>query len=91
MTTVFQIEVTDDDAHNRGWLAFLLAQDRPDPIEDVEAAAGWDLAQRQNLGTVRNIFQPGREAQPYTVTVGEPEEDEPAPPVAVAKKASGNE
>jgi hypothetical protein len=69
----FKIEVTDDNAHNRGWLLYLLAQDRPEPNEDAEAAAGWDLAHRQNLGTIRNIFQPGREAQPYTVTV----EDKP--------------
>jgi hypothetical protein len=54
-----EIEITDNNRFNEGWLAYLLGMDRPDPEEHREAADGWDMGEdTRDLRPIRAVFLP---------------------------------
>jgi hypothetical protein len=77
-----EIEVTDNNTFNLGWLLYLLGQDRPadgeadaDGFVSDHAADGWDTGKETGaLALVRHVFaQQAQVDKPhYIITVGKP-------------------
>lgn len=53
-----EIEVTDSNTFNLGWLLYVLGQDRPDEEADPLGFAGWNMGRQTGgmLEQVRNVF-----------------------------------
>lgn len=62
MTTKIEIEVTDDNAFNEGWLRYLLGLDRPAGQRDeagrwTAAQNGWDMGlDTPTIKLIRHVF-----------------------------------
>lgn len=62
MTTKIEIEVTDDNEFNEGWLRYLLGLDRPAGEQDEDkrwsaAQNGWDMGKETpTVKMVRHVF-----------------------------------
>jgi hypothetical protein len=67
-----EVEVTDENLFNAGWLGYLLGIDRPDPETDPMGADGWDMGkQTPSIAPIRMVFtrQALTDKPQYIVTV----------------------